>query len=84
MMISPEGYYEFNLKGKTQQEIMSEIQSLENEIRELRKEVKDASRGVKAVEYPTPLTRLQCYREYLKRAIQAYEEAGGVYKPIKK
>ena len=32
MMISPEGYYEFYLKGKTQEQIKSTIRGLKNEI----------------------------------------------------
>lgn len=32
MMISPEGYYEVNLKGKSQGEILKEIRSLKREI----------------------------------------------------
>ena len=33
--------------------------------------------------FPTRLTRLKCNREYLERAIQAYQEAGGQYIPTK-
>ena len=32
MMISPEGYYEENLKGKTKDQIMSAIRGLKQEI----------------------------------------------------
>ena len=36
MMISPEGYYEVNLKGKSQQDILKEIRSLKREINQLK------------------------------------------------
>lgn len=37
MMLSPETYYECNLKGKNAKQIMREIDSLKKEIRELKK-----------------------------------------------
>ena len=36
MMISPETYYEMNLKGKTAEQIMSAIRGLKNEIGHLK------------------------------------------------
>ena len=36
MMLSPETYYECNLKGKNANQIMREIDSLKKEIRELK------------------------------------------------
>lgn len=36
MMISPESYYEMNLKGKTAEQIMSAIRGLKNEIGHLK------------------------------------------------
>lgn len=36
MMISPEGYYEMNLKGKSEKEIRSAIRGLKNEIGHLK------------------------------------------------
>jgi hypothetical protein len=82
MMIHPEGYYEMFLKGKTQQEVQKEIRSIKSHINSLKKEIEDPQ-GNEMLMLPTPLTRLKMNREYLARAIQAYEEAGGVYVPTK-
>lgn len=82
MMISPEGYYEVNLKGKSQGEILKEIRSLKREINQLKRYLEEHSLEPEEM-FPTRLTRLKCNREYLDRAIQAYAEAGGIYKPTK-
>ncbi len=83
MMISPESYYELNLKGKSQKEIMHEIRSLKREISRLKRIIETPPPDIEAYESPLPLTRVKCYREYLDRAIRAYEEVGGVYKKTK-
>ena len=80
MMISPEGYYEVSLKGKSQAEILKEIRSLKREIKQLKQYLEEHSLEPEVV-FPTRLTRLKCYREYLDRAIQAYAETGGIYSP---
>ena len=82
MMISPEGYYEVSLKGKAQAEILKEIRSLKREINQLKRYMEEHSLEPEEM-FPTRLTRLKCNREYLDRAIQAYAEAGGIYKPTK-
>ena len=82
MMISPEGYYEVNLKGKSQQDILKEIRSLKREINQLKRYMEEHSLEPEEM-FPTRLTRLKCNREYLERAIQAYQEAGGQYIPTK-
>ena len=78
MMISPETYYEMNLKGKSQEEIMKKIRSLKIKIGQLKRSIENADDIVCEV-FPGRLTRLKCNRDYLERAIQAYEEAGGEY-----
>lgn len=78
MMISPEMYYEMNLKGKSQEEILREIRSLKREIGHLKRSLEDTTTEVSEV-CPSRLTMLKCNRDYLNRAIQAYEEAGGKY-----
>ena len=78
MMISPETYYEMNLKGKSQEEIMKKIRSLKIKIGQLKRSIENADDIVCEV-FPGRLTRLKCDRDYLERAIQAYEEAGGEY-----
>ena len=78
MMISPERYYEMNLKGKSQEEIMKKIRSLKIKIGQLKRSIENADDIVCEV-FPGRLTRLKCDRDYLERAIRAYEEAGGEY-----
>lgn len=78
MMISPETYYEMNLKGQSQEEIMKKIRSLKIQIGQLKRSIENTDDMVLEV-FPGRLTRLKCSRDYLGRAIQAYEEAGGVY-----
>lgn len=82
MMISPEGYYEMNLKGKSQQDILKEIRSLKREINQLKRYKEEHSLEPEEM-FLTRLTRLKCNREFLERAIQAYQEAGGQYIPTK-
>ena len=81
MMISPEAYYEMELKGNSLQEIQKEIESLKNEITELRKSLEDYEQPMEDEVDPDRLTRIKCDRKYLEKAIQAYEEAGGTYIP---
>ena len=78
MMISQETYYEMNLKGKSQEEIMKKIRSLKIQIGQLKRSIENADDIVCEV-FPGRQTRLKCYQDYLERAIQAYEEAGGEY-----
>ncbi len=83
MMISPEIYYELELKGKSQQEILKAIRSLKQEISNLKKELEERCLEPKLMMMPSPLTRIKCSRDYLEVAKQAYTEAGGVYEPTK-
>lgn len=81
MMISPESYYEMNLKGKTAEQIMSAIRGLKNEIGHLKNVMEHPNYGSEPIMCPRESTRLWCTREYLERAKIALAEAGGVYKP---
>ena len=83
MMISPESYYETYLKGKSQQEILKEIRSLKRENNQLKKKIEEQLPDSDQYIMPSRLTRFKCNREYLDRAILAYEEAGGKYLPTK-
>ena len=78
MMISPETYYEMNLQGKSPKEIMKKIRSLKIQIGQLKRSIEKTDDIVCEV-FPGRLTRLKCDRDYLERAIRAYEEAGGEY-----
>ena len=79
MMISPEGYYEENLKGKTKDQIMSAIRGLKQEIGLLKNTMESPDYGQEAIMYPSEDTRIHWTREYLERAKLAYNQAGGNY-----
>ncbi len=81
MMISPETYYEMNLKGKTAEQIMSAIRGLKKEIGHLKNVMEHPDYGSEAIMCPSESTRLWCTREYLERARIALAEAGGTYTP---
>ena len=79
MMISPETFYENKLKGKSAAQIMTVIRSLKQEIGRLK-------RIIEHPEYvcsirPSEQVRISCLRDYLDKAKQAVEEAGGSYTP---
>ena len=79
MMISSEGYYEENLKGKTKEQIMSTIRGLKQEIGLLKKTMESPDYGQEAIVHPSEDTRIHWTREYLKRAKLACNQAGGKY-----
>ena len=79
MMISLEGYYENNLKGKTVAQIMIKIRDLKNEIDHLKNIMEHPDYREQMC--PSESTRLQCTRLYLERAKEALAAAGGIYIP---
>ena len=79
MMISPEGYYEGHLKGKTKEHIMTAIRGLKQEIGHLKNTMESPDYGKELIMHPSEDTRLHWNCEYLERAKQAYAEAGGTY-----
>lgn len=79
MMISPEGYYEEYLKGKTKEQIMTAIRGLKQEIGHLKNTMESPDYGKELIMHPSEDTRIHWTREYLERAKQAYAEAGGTY-----
>lgn len=81
MMISPEAYYEMNLKGKNAEQILSAIRGLKNEIGHLKNIMEHPDYGSELIACPSESTRLRCVREYLERAKVALSEVGGEYKP---
>lgn len=82
MMICPETFYEMDLKGKSKEEIMGVICDLKQEIENLKDVVENPNYKHRewAVQ-PSEKVQISCNRDYLERAIQAYEEAGGEYTP---
>lgn len=72
MMISPEGYIESEIKGKSKEEILRKIRGLKQDIGRLRNQIENGSIEDIVIE-PSPETQLMCVREYLRRAILEYE-----------
>ncbi len=81
MLLSPEGYYSEFLEGRSADEIMDRIDDLRQEIAELKATLEDPN--YVCLTTPDDDMRLSFARDYLKLAIQALEEAGGVYAPTK-
>ena len=76
MMISPEAYYEVNLRGRSPKEILACIRSLKRRMGELKNRMEDPNVGPEMV-LPSAETELYWTREYLALAKKAYAEAGG-------
>ena len=81
VMISPEGYYQENLKDKTAAQIMTKIRSLKREIARLKRVLEHPDYVCKRK--PSELTQLSCTQQYLERAKRALIDAGGIYIPTK-
>ena len=81
MMISPEMFYDIELAGKSARDIKKVIDSLKREMNRLVEIMENPT--YRPMMLPDESTRLACTREYLTRAKQALEEAGGRYKPTK-
>ena len=58
MMISPEGYYEEHLKGKTKEQIMTAIRGLKQEIGHLKNTMESPDYGKELIMHPSEETRL--------------------------
>lgn len=65
MMISPGGYYEEYLKGKTKEQIMSTIHGLKQEIGHLKNTIESPDYGKELILQPSEDTRLYWTRVYL-------------------
>ena len=74
MMVSPECYYEENLKGKTADEIKSRIRSLKRKICQLQKEIDNPESDGWLI-CPSPEVRLEMHRLYLQEAVRALMDA---------
>ena len=83
MMISPEGDYELERKGKSKEEILKEIRSLKRDINRNKKLLDENNKTSEPIAFmsPGPNVIIEMDREYLERAIAAYEAAGGEYIP---
>lgn len=78
MMISPECFYEYEIKGKSLEEIYKKITELKEIVKELKYRVEHPDNTKKNFK-PSDDTMLWCNRAYLEEAIKGYKEAGGVY-----
>lgn len=81
MMICPESFYERELKGKAEKEIMNTIRSLKREIEKLKNTIEHPD--YVCVMHPSEAVQISCMRGYLERAKEALAEVGGVYSPSK-
>ena len=72
MMLSPEEYYEYFLKGKNVQQIKAQIRQLNREIRRLKKII--GAPGYAPAICPSEDVQLICYQEYLSLARQVLAE----------
>jgi len=79
MMISPESYYEENLKGKSKDQIMRSIRGLKQEMGRLKNTMESPDYGQELIMLPSEDTRIYWTREYLVRAMTAYTQTGGTY-----
>ena len=83
MMICPDAYYEINLKGKDKEYILSAIREMQDEIARLKELMDNPDNKNRDIIHPSEDVRIKCTRDYIARAIQAYEELGGTYKMSK-
>lgn len=74
MMVSPEWYYEENLKGKNADQIRSIIRSLQRKIRQLQKEVENPNSEGWMI-CLSPEVQLEMHRLYLQKAKEALMDA---------
>lgn len=81
VMISPDGYYEVYLKGKSEKEIRSTIRGLKNEIGRLKNIMEHPDYGSEPLVHPFEGVRIKCNRMYLERAKMALAELGAEYVP---
>lgn len=82
MMMSPESYYEYCLKGKSEKEILSEIRKLKLSISRLKRSMERPQYYKRNVIIdPSEDVRIHWSREYLKKAKEALADVGGTYKP---
>ena len=81
MMSSPEEFYEYQLKGKTEAQILTKIRSLKREIKRLIRILEHPDYVCEVC--PSEDVQLICSREYLSVAKRTLEEVGSTYIPTK-
>ena len=83
MMICPDAYYEQKLKGKTKEQVFSQIRSLKWQIGNLKNRLEGPDSDECVSEGPSEKTQISCLRAYLDRAKLVYAQLGGEYKASK-
>ena len=83
MMISPDSYVEFELKGKTREEALAEIESLKEEIRRLKKVIKEEPNSEEMMMHPMPDVKISVYEDYLDAAKKYFESMGWKWNVVK-
>ena len=83
MMICPDAYYEQKLKGKTKEQVFSQIRSLKWQIGNLKNRLEGPDSDECVSEGPSEKTQISCLRAYLDRAKLVYAHLGGEYKASK-
>lgn len=83
MMICPDAYYEQKLKGKTKEQVFSQIRSLKWQIGNLKNQLEGPDSDERASEAPSEKTQISYLRDYLDRAKMVYAQLGGEYKESK-
>ena len=81
MMIGPDTYYEMNLKGRDKDYILSAIIEMQDEIARLKELMENPDNKYRDIVHPSEDVQIKCTRDYIARAIQAYEKLGGTYHP---
>ena len=81
MMIGPDAYYEVNLKGRDKDYILSAIREMQDKIARLKELMENPENKHKDIVHPSEDVQIKCTRDYIARAIQAYEELCGTYHP---
>ena len=80
MMISPESFYEMELKGKTVPELRAILFRLRTEIGKIH-DIMEGKCPPEEMIDPSPLVQLSCIREYFALTVRALKEQGFIYKP---
>ena len=78
MMISPDGYVESELKGKTPDQVLRKIRGLQREMSYI-KNINE--NGTCDIIGPSPQVQIDVMRDYVAAATGYYISLGGEYKP---
>ena len=80
MMISPEAFYEMELKGKSVPELRATLFRLRTEIGRMHS-IMEGKFAPEMMIHPSPLVQLVCTRQYFDITVEALKEQGFIYKP---